>query len=175
MAVFIARRRQTDGDEKMRRDVDDDDASGEYFSRDVAHDGEVVHCPLFLMDSLQRAIHDGMGRPAAQAFDARDHRPGYVRVSSPAIADARRAAREARSEYVQALRDAWKRPPHTDNGEPDAEALKRHLRGDEPDATAARREQAYQRYCSDLAQAWRQPSGGANAIERQGEQWRGGR
>ena len=74
---------------------------------------------------------------------------------------------------------AWRRTPHTDNGEPDAaEALlKRHLGSAGPDeADAARAEKIRERtraqYLDQLQNAWRSPNPqSATAIERQGEQF----
>src|SRR5436190_24396305 len=111
----------------MRRDLDDDD--------ETARDGESVRVPIFLMDEVQRTVamdglrlHEGMGNPAG-------HKSGYVfsgnvRQRDAAYDEARREARAARAQWLQQLRDSWKRTPVRDAGpEPDAaEALlRRHL------------------------------------------------
>jgi hypothetical protein len=84
----------------------------------------------------------------------------------------------------------------------DLALMRRHLRTDPDDDAQARRDRAYQDYTTTLSQAWRNPPGvtppvrtqikagpasmieptrgrtdprEAGRIERQGEQWRGGR
>jgi hypothetical protein len=89
----------------MRRRADD-----EYIFEDdeVARDGEVVRCPVALMDGVQRAIAgldlgDCDGDDLA-AFDVADHRCGF-RIASDA---ARAAVRDARSRWIAEMRDAWR-------------------------------------------------------------------
>jgi len=103
--------------------------------------------------------------------------------------DARAAARDARDAYVRRLCDAW-RAPSRGGGEPDAaeELLRgapdpgdpsammaRHLRTEEPDEAQARRDAAWAQYRDQLGNAWKIDPRAATAIERRGEQWRGGR
>jgi hypothetical protein len=158
-------------------DDDDDDV--------IIPDGGRVKVRLDMMDGVQRAVatdglclHDGMGTPAG-------HKRGYVfggnaeQRQRDAYDDARRAAHNARSEYVRRLCDAWK-TPHKDASKPDAaeQLLKRHL-GSEPDDNAqARRDGAYRDYVNQLSTAWqrgRTDPREADVIKRQGERWRGGR
>jgi hypothetical protein len=104
------------------------------------------------------------------------------------IADARQAAYDA---YVRRLTNAW-RTPTRDFAEPDTvtrpeDLARRHLRTDPDDDAQARRDAAYRNYTTRLTEAWKNPPGVARAergrtdpraasrIERQGEQWRGGR
>jgi hypothetical protein len=170
----------------MRRDLEDDD--------DVVADGESVRVPLYLCDdATQRAIatdglrlHDGMGRPAG-------YKSGYVfsgniehsqrdAYDAAAVRDARREARAARRVWIEDMTTAYRRTPHTDNGEPDAaEALlRRHLRSTEPDEDAAARaekirERTRAQYLDQLANAWRtNPQTNprrADEVERQRRQW----
>jgi hypothetical protein len=82
---------------------------------------------------------------------------------------------------VKKLGDSW-RLPHHDAAEPDLgsppEVLRRHLRTepDEPGADhQARRDKAWAAYKDQLGNAWRTNPRAATAIERQGENWRGGK
>src|SRR5262249_29381518 len=109
------------------------------------------------------------------------------------MADARAKAGVARRQWIRKLQDAW-RSPSRDAGvpdpgiassrpwqgnEPDAseQLLRQHLRT-EPDATAqAKRDAAWNEYRQRLSTAWQTGQTNlraATAIERQGEQWRGG-
>jgi hypothetical protein len=138
---------------KTKDDADIDDA------RDVIPDGGSVRVPLLLTD----------------------HQPGFVSVNGAAVRDAQRMARDARDAYVQRLTSAWRTPLARDAGEPDAaEALlKRHLRSEptEPDEddAQARRDRQWAEYCDRISNAWRTNPQAATTVERQGEQWRGGR
>jgi hypothetical protein len=136
---------------KTKDDADIDDA------RDVIPDGGSVRVPVLFMD-------------------AAGHRSGYVNVTSPAIEDARREARESRQRWIKQMCDAWRMPvsitPVKDAAEPDAaEALlKRHL--GELDADAVRRRDAALRARDEqLVNAWktlgRSDPREADRIERQ--------
>jgi hypothetical protein len=136
------------------------------------------------MDATQRAVateglrlHDGMGNPAG-------HKPGYVFVGNSeqrqrdAYDDARRAAQDARNEYIRTSTDAWRRtPPTNDAFEPDAaEELRRHHLREPDDNSQARRERAYRDYVSQLSNAWRNPSertdpGAALTIEKRRQRY----
>jgi alpha-beta hydrolase superfamily lysophospholipase len=156
----------------MKRDVDDDDDDGD----NLARDGSRLRVPLMLCDGF--------------AFDAANHQPGFVRVTdNKEVRDARKVARDARTEMIRQLGDAWRKLPLAtsataaarDAPEPDtAVAL---LRGgsEKPDDAQARRDAVYRRYRDDLSNAWRhcgssacyQPapnaavaSGSAGVIER---------
>jgi hypothetical protein len=150
-------------DEAMRRTAYvDDDYEGE------VPDGGVVRVRLDMMDAVQRAVA-GMG----------DHQPGYRPESDAAVRDARAAARDAREAMIKRAENAW-RAPARDAAEPDAaEGLPRRHRPEPDDITpAARKERAYKAYVDGLSRAWQQgrtDSHEADRIERQGEQWRGGR
>jgi hypothetical protein len=160
--------------------LDDDD--------EVVRDGESVRVPIFLMDEVQRTVamdglrlHDGMGGRVG-------HKSGYVfsgnvRQRDAAYDEARREARGARAQWLQQLRDSWKRTPGRDAGpEPDAAEvlLKRHLGTGptEPDADDAqvRRDRQWAEYCDRVSNAWRNPSGltdpgAALTIERRRQRY----
>jgi hypothetical protein len=71
------------------------------------------------------------------------------------------------------LQDAWRTPGATrDYAKPDIGSLQVEY---PPDNSRARRDADYQAYKDRLSNAWRNPAAAANAVERQGEQWRGGR
>ena len=98
------------------------------------------------------------------------------------IADARRMA--AYQAMCGRLADAWKSRP-VDAAQPDVssrpeELMRHHLPAepDEPAAAQARRDRAWTAYKDQLSTAWmrgRTDPPEADVIERQGEQWRGGR
>jgi hypothetical protein len=134
----------------------------------VVRDGEHVKVSILAMDSVQRQIYYKQN-----AFDATNHQPHYGRVTD-AAAEARRTA--AYDAMVRRLQDAWRLRPK-DAAEPDAgtELLRRHLRTEPDDNAQARRDAAWARYRDQLGRAWQADPGRATAIERQGEQWRGGR
>jgi hypothetical protein len=153
--------------EMRRRDLVDDD--------DIVRDGERVRCPLYLMDSVQRAI-------AGNVFDARSHQPHFATDAA-----SERIKREARVGYIKQLTDSWKRTPTKDASEPDAaerlltepdddpnERMRRHLYGGEElnalaKNIAARREREHQARCQALSEAWRSPTG--NASVQHPELW----
>jgi hypothetical protein len=140
-------------------------------------------------------------RPAHQGYDAG---LGGERFR---LDDIRRPSLEARADYVRRLQDAWRSPattllplPETRTGLP--RANERHsVRDVTPAEHQARRDKAYQSYCTELSNAWRSPAGQvrpqpaltavgpsgfveatasgdpaarAAAIEKLGEQTRGG-
>src|SRR5262245_11333739 len=141
---------------KMRKNTDsylDDDDDR------VVADGEHVRVPLHLCDATQRAV-----------FAAYAHQPGFVSVSSAAVRDARREARDARQVWIRKMCDAWRTPLRSDAAEPDAaEALlKRHLGSepDEDDAACAEkiRERTRAEYLDQLQNAWRTNPQAATTI-----------
>jgi hypothetical protein len=175
----------------MRRKTDDDDVMRDYWD-DVARDGEVVRCPMYLMDSLQRAV---------RGVDLSDHMPGYRHASDGAVRDAQRQARDARTEMIKRAEQAWRTSPTRDAHEPDAaeELLGRHLRGKPDDGGAPdpgdvgavmrrhltergeeaqrERERAWRQYKDRLSGAWRgradpREAGAAERNETQLEAWR---
>jgi hypothetical protein len=111
--------------------------------REVCKDQEVVRCPIWLMDGMQRAIAD---------VDPRDHQPHFVTDTT----DARRIARDARDQYVRRLTSAWQTPSR-DAAAPDAseELLRKHLRSEPDDNAQARREAAYRDSVQRIQNAWR--------------------
>lgn len=84
-------------DGKLRRYV----AVLEDLDGDVLKDGESVRVPMYLMDSVQKSIHDSLGGRSNQPVE-----PG-IRSSPRQLTDAERA----RDERGARLRDAWKQPP----------------------------------------------------------------
>jgi hypothetical protein len=62
----------------MVKYLDDDDD-------EIVADGQSVRVPVYLMDSVQRAI----------AFDARDHKPHFARAADAALERRRTEARDA--------------------------------------------------------------------------------
>ena len=62
----------------MVKYLDDDDD-------EIVADGQSVRVPVYLMDSVQRAI----------AFDARDHQPHFARAADAALERRRTEARDA--------------------------------------------------------------------------------
>jgi hypothetical protein len=82
----------------MEADKNDDDDDG----GQIARDGEVVRCPLYLMDATQRRIAD-------QTFDAA-HQPGYRIASDAGMRDARAAALDARDRMIRRAERAWMTP-----------------------------------------------------------------
>ena len=122
---------------------------------DIIRDGESVRVPLYLMDGVQKEI--SAHRPRQLVADA--HTLG-VR----AVADA------AYDEMLANLKDAWR----TKTKDDDDLAAAMHRR------QIKKEHDAYEKFKDDLSQAWRQPMSmthpyAANAIERQGERWRGDR
>ena len=105
--------------------------------------------------------------------DAGNHRPHYAREPE-AVRDARAAARDA---YIERTVNTWR--THRDGPQPDLatspQELRRHLRSEPDDDAQAGRDRAWADYCDRVSNAWRTDPRAANAIERQGERWRGGR
>jgi hypothetical protein len=179
------------------RNRDDDD---DY----VVEDGGQVRVPLHLCDARQRAVRAAFERSYTDvvlgdrapgyrfATDAASHDRAAARLAylenlrdawrSPqqrrALAIAEDAAGgSARDAYVRRLQDAWRTPSRDcaepDVGSPPAPATPEVL--GTPEAQS-RRDAAYAQYRDQLQNAWRtDPRAAATAIERQGEQWRGGR
>ena len=145
----------------------------------IVADQQRVRVPLHLMDALQISV---------AGLDLRDHQRGYrfdaVTDTATDATDARQAARQARDQWVQGLRDAW-RSPSRDAAEPDLgmrpeEMMARHLRVGDPDDDGTdpqrQRDQTWNAYKARLAEAWRQPSGqqpsrAANEVEAQRKRW----
>jgi hypothetical protein len=78
-----------------------------YVDDDVVRDGESLKVPLYMMDSVQRAVatdglrlHDGMGNPAG-------HKRGYVFGGN---AEQRQRAADAYDEWTRRLQNAWRTP-----------------------------------------------------------------
>src|SRR5262249_27181165 len=109
-------------------------------------------------------------------------------------------AGDARTEYVKRLTDAWRTPARDPaQGSKPEELMRRHVRTDPDDDAQARKDASWEAYREQLGNAWKNPPGvtraetailgggprsvvvkradpsGATRIERQGEQWRGGR
>jgi hypothetical protein len=138
-------------------DDDDDDA--------VLRDGESVRVPVFLADAVTPEF----------AFDPSDHQPGFRGGVTDAaqdarLQDARTAARNARSEMIDRLVNAWRRPSVRDAAEPDMNSPPAAMRlrgpeggpdedngngnGDNNDAQR-RRDQAYRTHVDQISNAWR--------------------
>jgi hypothetical protein len=154
-----------------KNDFDDDD--DEVRDNAEVRPGQSIRVPLHLCDSLQRAVYLGY------KTDARDHQPHYYGGATDAALE--RGRREARDAMIKRATEAW-RTPHRDAPEPDnsspAATMRRHLAGpDEPDDNnaQARRDAVWNDYKTRLASAWKTNPNAATQIERQGEQWRGGR
>jgi hypothetical protein len=119
---------------------------------------------------------------SAQRNDPGSFYPDPRLLSDAAVLDARAAATASYHAMCARLRDAWRTLPARDDAQPDnsspAEVMRRHLRTEPDDNAQARRDRAWAQYRDQLGNAWRQgrtdPSRAAE-IERQGEQWRGGR
>ena len=121
----------------------------------IIEDGEAVRVPLFLMDSVQKEISA--------------HRPRQL-VADAYGAGTRAVSDQAYDEMVANLKDAWR----TKTKDDDDLAAAMHRR------QIKKEHDAYEKFKDDLSQAWRQPMSmthpyAANAIERQGERWRGDR
>jgi hypothetical protein len=133
-------------------------------------DGASVKCNLIMMDGrpLRSALMDGR-------FNARDHQPHYATDTK----DARRAALDARAEYVKRLSDSWRLSgrdaPQPDLGSRPDELMRSHLQTESNAELQGKRDRIWAQYRDQLANAWRTNPQAASAIERQGEQWRGGR
>ena len=83
--------------------------------------------------------------------------------------------------WIKQTCDAW-RTPSRDAAEPDLGSrpeevmrMRRHLRTEPDDDAQARRDAAWAQYRDQLGNAWKIDPRAATAIERRGEQWRGGR
>jgi hypothetical protein len=143
-----------------KNDLDDDD--------DVVRDGESVTVPIAMMDVQQRRF----------AVNPTNHKAHYAELSGEV-----RAIRSAtRARYLAGLRDAWRRPgrdaAQPDNNSP-TEPMRRHLEPDQPEPDAdvddQARRKAYENFKTRLSNAYKTDPRAANAIEQQGERWRGGR
>ena len=118
----------------------------------IIEDGEVVRVRLDLMDG---SMDDVQHRPRQLVADA-------YGAGTRAVADA------AYDEMCGRLKDAWRTK---DQDDPMAALHRRQIK---------KEHDAYEKFKDDLSQAWRQPMSmthpyAANAIERQGERWRGDR
>jgi hypothetical protein len=144
--------------------LDDDDDR-------VVADGEVVRVPLHLMDARQVAVY--------RHFHPDNHRPHFVTSNDAAALDARREAKAAYDEMCKRATEAWRAPQHADAPQPGSfsppEATRRHLRDGPDDDVEKIRKRTRSEYLGQLQNAWRTNPQAATAIERQGEQWRGGR
>jgi hypothetical protein len=146
----------------MRRDLEDEDDDR------VVADGEVVRVPLHLMDARQVAVY--------RHFHPDNHRPHFVTSNDAAALDARREAKAAYDEMCKRATEAWRAPLRTDAGQPDLGSRLQEVRArNEPDDVEKLRERTRAQYLDTLQNAWRTNPQAATAIERQGEQWRGGR
>jgi hypothetical protein len=132
---------------------------------DMVPDGHSVKVRLELMDALQRQV----------AFNARDHQPHHAELTDE-VRQLRAATRDA---YIQQITTAWSRRPgrvqDTVAPEPRDNLMRPHLSF--ADAQSLR-EKAYADYVERISNGWRAgrtDPRAATAIERQGEQWRGGR
>src|SRR5215472_9821072 len=136
-----------------REYVDDDD---DY----VVRDGESVRCSVLLMDAMQRKI------AGVDLVDLSDHRPHFLTDTM----DVRRIARDARSEYVAKLVDAWRSPPNVSlpaewrrhqrgapgpDDDPGDAMLRGHLQTERGESQR-RRDAAWNSYKDQLSRAWRQ-------------------
>jgi hypothetical protein len=77
----------------------------DYHDPDIVQDGETVHVPMMMRDSLsplQRAVIDGR---AGLIHTGDGFRPGFVMLAD---ASARDAAENARTEMIAQMRNAWK-------------------------------------------------------------------
>jgi hypothetical protein len=187
-----------------------------YHDPDICQDGETTRRPMLLMDGRpgfarlsdaqvaeRRSVRQSMIDRATEAWrmDARKKPPPDPDEDDDDDdeIDPRDARNAARDGYIARLQDAWRHPPTRDAGTPPDELMRRHLRGNEPDADVARKQQAYAAYVDRLSQAWRNPphaavpapailaSGpkhrvveptdpsAAASIERLGEKTRGGK
>jgi hypothetical protein len=149
----------------MRRDLEDEDDDR------VVADGEVVRVPLHLMDARQVAVY--------RHFHPDNHRPHFVTSNDAAALDARREAKAAYDEMCKRATEAWRAPLRTDAGQPDLGSRLQEVRArNEPDDVEKLRERTRAQYLDTLQNAWRMgrtDPGRAGEIEREGEQWRGGR
>jgi hypothetical protein len=158
---------------------------------DVARDGETVHTPWFLVDKVRFQNNRPLDKLSDwDTADLSRHRPGYrlsdgeARKSDKlsnlnATRDARAAVTASYHAMCDRLRAAWRTVPSRDAAEPDnsssPELMRRHLRTEEDNGAQARRDRAWARYRDSLQNAWKADPQCAGRIERQGEQWRGGR
>jgi hypothetical protein len=121
-------------------DLDDDD--------EIVADGQSVRCPLYLCDSVQRAMVAKYG-----VFDANDHKPHHPELSP----ELREFRAKTRSEYLRQISDAWKLPAHGFNQNIDEGGRIKVTR-----SNVAR-----------AADADEDPSARASAVEKQLERWQG--
>jgi hypothetical protein len=128
---------------KRNRDNDEDDYE--------VQDGQTVRIGLLDGSPLQRAIAQHAAdhrRQTIPVVDTAFHVPGYVQVAdSPALRDARKAAMDARREYVSRTTSAWcGNTGYVEPPRPTSVA----------DANAMRRE-ARDSYIERTVNAWRTP------------------
>jgi len=159
----------------MTTDIDDDDDT--IFGNYVVPDGGSVRVPLFMCDAVQRAVRVNLSDTidAADAFDVANHQPHFATDTT----DARRIARDAREQMIRRAENAWRDAPQPDIGT-SPEQMRAYAQGRPdlgPGHLSGARERSYSDYKARLEQAWRGRAdpGAATQIERQGEQWRGGR
>ena len=135
---------------RRRRTEDDDDI--------IVPDGGSVRVRMPMMDSLQRSIAE-FDAQRRVTVDYRDHRPGFVRVDSPEVRDARAKALQARREMIDRAASAWKSLGR------DAASVKVPGRNLENPRDAANAE--YDAMCRRLTDAWRGPRhlGGHDAAQ----------
>jgi hypothetical protein len=123
-------------------DLDDED---DYEVRD----GEAVRVPMYLCDSLQRAI--------AGVDLLADHQPGFRLTSD----EERAVVNDARQEMIDRATSAWrtKRRRRRDDDEDDDDELdrRRRRRSDDASSIADARRAAYETYCVKLRDAWKRP------------------
>jgi hypothetical protein len=135
----------------------------------VYRDGKGPRVPMMLTDG---GIPPWAPRPRpAAVFDASGHRPGPIRVlSDEAMKDARLAAMDARTRYIQEISDAWKVQPVATGGA--AHTTAPGAPEPDDDDTMSPRD----RYIAGLQNAYKTPMGQAPAasaddIERARQQW----
>jgi hypothetical protein len=166
--------------------------------KDVLEDGESVRVPLMLCDSRQfdatghrpgfAPITDAVQQQRQQTRDryiseltnswrVPAQRPMTTEDAKKpkfgSFADANQRRSAAYDAYVKRIGEAWRMQPR--DQEPDDDLMQRHLRTEPDDDAQARRNAAWAQYRDRLSNAWKTDPRTASAIERQGEQWRGGR
>jgi hypothetical protein len=171
-----------------------------YYDDDmVVPDGASVKVPIVLMDGVQRRFAAENHQPHfAELSDEQQQRRARTRTeyvqqlsdawrspatggkrrkegTVPSFQDADRRRSAAYDAYVRRLTNAWR---DQDTPEPDDDPdnlMKRHLSTEPDEDTDSRRNAAWEQYRDRLSNAWKTDPRTASAIERQGEQWRGGR
>jgi hypothetical protein len=169
-----------------------------YYDDDmVVPDGASVKVPIVLMDGVQRRFAAENHQPHfAELSDEQQQRRARTRTEyvqqlsdawrSPATGGNRKEGTVPSSKMPMAslsrvrclcrrLTNAWR---DQDTPEPDDDPdnlMKRHLSTEPDEDTESRRNAAWAQYRDRLSNAWKTDPRTASAIERQGEQWRGGR